>query len=84
MVEQTFKNIYNVLWKEAGCTTELDDLIDYVNNVVFPYGHGFKQLIATGDTIEYIASLNQFGSGPSPPTPLPERERGAGPCAKFI
>jgi type I restriction enzyme M protein len=22
--EQTFKNIYDVLWKEAGCTTELD------------------------------------------------------------
>jgi type I restriction enzyme M protein len=24
MFEQTFKNIDNVLWKEAGCTTELD------------------------------------------------------------
>src|SRR3954466_15417771 len=24
MVEQTFKNIDDVLWKEAGCTTELD------------------------------------------------------------
>ncbi len=23
-----------------------------------------------------IAVLNQFGNGPSPPTPLPERERG--------
>lgn len=25
MFEQTFKNIDDVLWKEAGCTTELDD-----------------------------------------------------------
>jgi type I restriction enzyme M protein len=24
MFEQTFKNIDEVLWKEAGCTTELD------------------------------------------------------------
>jgi len=24
MFEQTFTNIYDVLWKEAGCTTELD------------------------------------------------------------
>lgn len=24
MFEQAFKNIDNVLWKEAGCTTELD------------------------------------------------------------
>jgi type I restriction enzyme M protein len=24
MFEQTFKNIDDVLWKEAGCTTELD------------------------------------------------------------
>src|SRR6266702_1232582 len=24
MLEQTFKNIDDVLWKEAGCTTELD------------------------------------------------------------
>ena len=24
MFEQTFKNIDDVIWKEAGCTTELD------------------------------------------------------------
>jgi len=24
MFEQTFKNFDDVLWKEAGCTTELD------------------------------------------------------------
>ncbi len=24
MFEQTFKNIDDILWKEAGCTTELD------------------------------------------------------------
>jgi type I restriction enzyme M protein len=24
MFEQTFKNVDDVLWKEAGCTTELD------------------------------------------------------------
>jgi hypothetical protein len=31
----------------------------------------------TNININNIASLNQFGNGPSPPTPLPERERGA-------
>ncbi|MGL5192459.1 MAG: hypothetical protein ACRC8Y_02480 [Chroococcales cyanobacterium] len=25
-----------------------------------------------------------FYNGPSPPTPLPERERGAEPCVKFM
>ena len=27
MFEQTFKNIDDVLWKEAGCTAELDDIV---------------------------------------------------------
>ncbi len=117
MFEQTFKNIDDVLWKEAGCTTELDyteqtswmlflkylddlehekamsaelvgkpyafiidqpyrwsswaapkqadgsfdhdkaltgdDLIDYVNDALFPYLRGFKQRATGPDTIEY-------------------------------
>jgi len=114
---QTFKNIDDVLWKEAGCTTELDyteqtswllflkylddlereraltaelkgkscsfiidgrfqwsawaapkkadgsfdhdtaltgdDLIDFVDNELFPYLKGFKQRATSPDTIEY-------------------------------
>jgi type I restriction enzyme M protein len=117
MFEQAFKNIDNILWKEAGCTTELDyteqtswmlflkylddleqeraveaeltgksheyiieeqhrwsswaapkkadgsfdhdkaltgdDLIDYVNQKLFPYLQGFKQRATSPDTIEY-------------------------------
>jgi len=115
--EQTFKNIDDVLWKESGCTTELDyteqtswilflkylddlegeraieaelmgkpysfiidvqhhwsrwaapkrsdgsfdhdtalvgdDLIEYVDNELFPYLKGFKQRASSPDTIEY-------------------------------
>ena len=117
MFEQTFKNIDDVLWKESGCTTELDyteqtswilflkylddlegeraieaelvgkpyhfiidaqhhwsrwaapkrtdgsfdhdaalsgdDLIEYVDNELFPYLKGFKQRASSPDTIEY-------------------------------
>ena len=117
MFEQAFKNIDDVLWKEAGCTTELDyteqtswmlflkylndlegeradkkalrgkpydaiidkryqwsawaapkkkdgsfdhdkastgdDLIEYVNEELFPYLRGFKQRATGPDTIEY-------------------------------
>jgi len=117
MFEQTFKNIDDVLWKEAGCTTELDyteqtswmlflkylddleqdramraqlagkrrtflidkphrwsswaapkntagefdhdraltgdDLIDFVNDDLFPYLEGFKERASGPDTIEY-------------------------------
>ncbi len=133
MFEQTFKNIDDVLRKEAGCTTELDyteqtswilflkyldelegdreidaelrgkayvpiidaehrwsvwaapkdaqgkfdhnsaltgpDLIDYVNNKLFPYLQGFKQRAPAPDTIEYkIGEIfgeikNRFNSG---------------------
>jgi len=133
MFEQTFKNIDNVLWKEAGCTTELDyteqtswmlflkylddleqerameaelvgksyefiidevhhwsswaapkkedgsfdhdkaltgdDLIDYVDDELFPYLKGFKQRATGPDTIEYkIGEIfseikNKFQSG---------------------
>ena len=133
MFEQTFKNIDDVLWKEAGCTTELDyteqtswilflkylddleqsrameaelvgkpygfiidaahtwsrwgapkkangsfdhdnaltgpDLIDYVNQHLFPYLKGFKQRATSPDTIEYkIGEIfseitNKFQSG---------------------
>lgn len=117
MFEQTFKNIDDILFKEAGCTTELDyteqtswllflkyldgleqtkameaelegrkyryildesfrwsvwaaprdengrpdhnkamtgdDLRDYVNKLLFPYLHGFKQRAEGPNTIEY-------------------------------
>ena len=133
MFEQAFKNIDAVLWKEAGCTTELDyteqtswmlflkylddleqeraieaelvgkpyeflvdkphrwsswaapkkpdgsfdhdsaltgeDLIDFVNNKLFPYLKGFKERASGPDTIEYkIGEIfgeikNKFQSG---------------------
>ena len=131
--EQTFKNIDDVLWKEAGCSSELDyteqtswllflkylndlehdrameaelmgkpysfiikdefqwsqwavpknpdgtpdhdaqlvgdDLIDFVNQKLFPYLKGFKQRATSPDTIEYkIGEIfgevpNKFQSG---------------------
>jgi type I restriction enzyme M protein len=133
MFEQTFKNIDDVLWKEAGCASELDyteqtswilflkylddletereiqaelagktyshiidpahrwskwaapknrkgefdhqkamtgpDLIDYVNQKLFPYLRGFKGRAESADTIEYkIGEIfseidNKFRSG---------------------
>lgn len=133
MFEQSFRNIDDVLWKEAGCTTELDyteqtswllflkylddleqeraleaellgkdytylleggyrwsswaapktaageidhdkvlvgdDLIDFVNNALFPYLQGFKQRASSPNTIEYkIGEIfgeikNKFQSG---------------------
>jgi len=133
MFEQAFKNIDDVLWKEAGCTTELDyteqtswmlflkylddleqeramdaelvgknyefiideahhwsswaapkkddgsfdhdkaltgdDLIEYVDDKLFPYLKGFKQRATSPDTIEYkIGEIfgeikNKFQSG---------------------
>ena len=133
MFEQTFKNIDDILWKEAGCTTELDyteqtswmlflkylddldreraiaaklvdrpgknlidephrwanwaaprkadgsfdhnraltgeDLIEFVNNDLFPYLRGFKERASGPDTIEYkIGAIfgeikNKFQSG---------------------
>jgi len=133
MFEQTFKNIDDVLWKEAGCTTELDyteqsswilflkylddlerekamsaelvgkpytfiidapyrwtkwaapkkkdgsfdhdraltgdDLIEFVNDKLFPYLKGFKRRATGADTIEYkIGEIfseikNKFTSG---------------------
>ncbi len=133
MFEQTFKNIDDVLWKEAGCSSELDyteqtswmlflkylddfeasraleaellgkpysfiidekhrwsvwaapkrtdgtfdhdaaltgqDLVDYVNQELFPYLQGFRQRASSADTIEYkIGEIfgeikNKFQSG---------------------
>lgn len=133
MFEQIFKNIDNVLWKEAGCSSELDyteqtswmlflrylddleseraieaelmgetyhgimdaryhwshwaapkkadgtfdhdnaltgdDLIEYVDNELFPYLKGFKQRASSPDSIEYkIGEIfgeikNKFQSG---------------------
>ncbi len=55
MFEQTFKNIDDVLWKEAGCTTELH----FVNNKLIPYLHGFKQ---KASSVIVVDSLNGSGS----------------------
>lgn len=133
MFEQTFKNIDDVLWKEAGCSSELDyteqtswllflkylddleserameaelvgknydfiiedgyrwsdwaapkkpdgifdhdaamtgdDLIDFVDDELFPYLQGFKRRASSPDTIEYkIGEIfgeikNKFQSG---------------------
>ncbi|MCI5168453.1 MAG: SAM-dependent DNA methyltransferase, partial [Candidatus Electrothrix sp. GM3_4] len=133
MFEQIFKNIDDVLWKESGCSSELDyteqtswllflkylddleqeralaselqgreynfiieeehrwaqwaapkkadgtadpdagltgdDLIDFVNGILFPYLRGFRQRAASPDTIEYkIGEIfseirNKFQSG---------------------
>ncbi|MFC1544590.1 N-6 DNA methylase [Gemmatimonadota bacterium] len=133
MFEQTFKNIDDVLWKEAGCSSELDyteqtswllflkylddleqeraleaelvgksydfiidqphqwsswaapkkadgsfdhdnamtgdDLVEYVNDDLFPYLKGFKQRATGPDTIEYKMGeifgeiKNKFQSG---------------------
>ena len=133
MFQQTFKNIDDVLWKEAGCTTELDyteqtswmlflkylddleqerameaelvgkpyeflideehrwakwaapkkpdgsfdhdnaltgdDLIQYINQELFPYLQGFKQRATSPETIEYKVGeifseiKNRFQSG---------------------
>ena len=133
MFEQTFKNLDDVLWKEAGCSSELDyteqtswllflkylddlerekaqkselvgqsyhfildeahqwsswaapknedgeidhnvaltgdDLVDFVNDDLFPYLKGFKQRATSPDTIEYkIGEIfgeirNKFSSG---------------------
>ena len=34
MFEQTFKNIYDVLWKDAGCGSELDKESDDILNTI--------------------------------------------------
>ena len=63
MFEQAFKNIDDVLWKDAGCTSELeidhnkaatgDDLLVFVNQKLFPYLTGFKAKASGPNTIEY-------------------------------
>ena len=151
MFKQAFKNIDDVLWKEAGCTTELDyteqtswllflkylddleeerameaelvgkpyeflvdephrwsswaapkkpdgsfdhdsamtgdDLIEFVNNDLFPYLKGFKERASGPDTIQYkIGEIfseikNKFQSGYSlrdALEPLPEAMRHLG------
>ena len=77
MFEKTFKNIDDILWKEAGCTTELDyteqaswmlflkyldDLIDHVNRELFPYLQGFKQR-ATWRQLPFLTELARLVYG---------------------
>lgn len=64
MFEQTFRNIDDVLWKEAGCATELDyteqtswmlflKYLDDLEFELFPYLRGFKERASGTDTIQY-------------------------------
>jgi len=57
MFEQTFRNIDNVLWKEAGFDHDNaltgSDLIQFVSIDLFPYLHCFKERAVSTDTIEY-------------------------------
>jgi len=52
MFEQTFKNIDDVLWKEAGCTTELD-YVEQTSWLLFlKYLDGLEQDKADEATME--------------------------------
>jgi type I restriction enzyme M protein len=60
MFEQAFKNIDDVLWNEAGCSSELDYteqtswlLFLKVDQKLFPCLRGFKQRASGPLTIEY-------------------------------
>jgi type I restriction enzyme M protein len=49
MFEQTFKNIDDVLWKEAGCTTELD----YTEQTSWLLSlHGIRDIILIGGVFQ--------------------------------
>jgi type I restriction enzyme M protein len=52
MFEQAFKNIDNVLWKEAGCTTELDYTEQTSWLLFLKYLDGLEQDRATEATLE--------------------------------
>ena len=49
MFEQAFKNIDDVLWKEAGCTTELDYTEQTSWLLFLKYLNGLKQNPPIGD-----------------------------------
>ena len=50
MFEQAFKNIDDVLWKEAGCTTELDYTEQTSWLLFLKYLDGLEQDLADGAT----------------------------------
>jgi len=52
MFEQAFKNIDNVLWKEAGCTTELDYTEQTSWLLFLKYLDGLEQDLADEATLE--------------------------------
>ena len=60
LFEQTFKNIDDILHKDAGCSSidhhkalTGDDLKDFVDHKLFPYLKKFKTSAESADTIEY-------------------------------
>jgi type I restriction enzyme M protein len=67
MFEQTFKNIDDVLWKEAGCTTELDYteqtswilFLKYLDDL--EQERALKAELAGKSAIDYPSILNQLG-----------------------
>jgi hypothetical protein len=52
MFEQAFKNIDNVLWKEAGCTTELDYTEQTSWMLFLKYLDGLEQDLADEAALE--------------------------------
>jgi type I restriction enzyme M protein len=66
MFEQTFKNIDDVLWKEAGCTTELDYTEQTSWLLFLKYLDDLEQEKAiaaelVGKPYEFIASVGGVG-----------------------
>jgi type I restriction enzyme M protein len=65
MFEQTFKNIDDVLWKEAGCTTELDYTEQTSWLLFLKYLDGLEQDLADEAALEALKKslLHQAFSG---------------------
>lgn len=85
MFEQAFKNIDDVLWKEAGCTTELDYTEQTSWLLFLKYLDGLEQDKADESALErkkYAFILDQpyrWESWAAPDAPRPDRpQQGAG------
>jgi len=53
MFEQVLKNIDDVLWKEAGCTTELDNTEQTFWLLFLKYFDEFEQDFAEGAALDW-------------------------------
>jgi hypothetical protein len=74
MFEQAFKNIDDVLWKEPGCTTELDYTEQTSWLLFLKYLDGLEQERAD-------AGQRPWAPGTRPPAPTPARPPGGRPHA---